>query len=90
MNSHYALRQRGELKSGETLCVLGARATGLAAVQIGKAMGAKVTAWRPATRSAKLPGQPADIVIGYDPGKTALTNGNGVDVAFDPVRRRCF
>ena len=39
--SHHALKQRASCKPGETLCVLGAAgATGLAAVQIGKAMGA--------------------------------------------------
>ena len=43
--AHHALKQRARLKSGETLVVLGAAGgTGLAAVQIGKAMGAKVIA----------------------------------------------
>src|SRR5690606_8155428 len=41
--AHHALKQRGELRPGETLAVLGASgATGIAAVQIGKAMGARV------------------------------------------------
>lgn len=88
--SHYALKQRGELKAGETLCVLGAAgATGVAAVQIGKAMGAKVIAVASSPDKqaiAKKAG--ADIVLGYDNLKDSLkeaTGGNGVDVAFDPV-----
>src|SRR5262245_34723356 len=41
--SHYALKQRGRLLPQETLCVLGASgSTGIAAIQIGKAMGARV------------------------------------------------
>ena len=43
--SHYALKQRGKLQKGELLVVLGASgSTGLAAIQIGKIMGAKVIA----------------------------------------------
>lgn len=93
--AHYALKQRGRLKAGETLCVLGASGlTGLAAVQIGKAMGAKViaVASTPAKREiARQAG--ADAVLGYDNLKDALkeaTGGNGVDVAFDPVGGDAF
>ncbi|MCA3696411.1 NADPH:quinone oxidoreductase family protein [Aquidulcibacter sp.] len=43
--SHYGLKDRGHLKAGETLLVLGAAGgVGLAAVELGKAMGAKVIA----------------------------------------------
>jgi len=43
--SHYALKNRGALKAGETLFVLGASGgVGMAAVELGKAMGAKVIA----------------------------------------------
>ena len=43
--SHYALKDRADLKEGESLLVLGAAGgVGLAAVEIGKAMGAKVIA----------------------------------------------
>ena len=43
--SQHALKQRAALRPGETLCVLGASgATGIAAVQIGKLMGARVIA----------------------------------------------
>ena len=43
--SYYALKERGQLKPGETLLVLGAAGgVGLAAVELGKAMGARVVA----------------------------------------------
>jgi NADPH2:quinone reductase len=43
--SHHALKQRAELKPDETLLVLGAAgSTGLAAISIGRAMGARVIA----------------------------------------------
>lgn len=93
--SHHALKQRGQLRPGETLCVLGASgATGVAAVQIGKAMGATVigVASSEAKRQvAKAAG--ADIVLGYENLKDALkeaTDGKGVDVAFDPVGGEAF
>jgi NADPH:quinone reductase len=93
--SHYALKQRGQLQPGETLCVLGASgATGIAAVQIGKALGARVIgiASSEAKRTiAKDAG--ADIVIGYENLKDelkGLTRGKGVDVAFDPVGGEAF
>ncbi len=88
--SHYALKQRGQLQSGETLCVLGASgATGVAAVQIGKAMGAKVIAVASSEDKRRIAEESgADIVLGYENLKDALkeaTGGKGVDVAFDPV-----
>ncbi len=88
--SHYALKQRGGLKAGETLCVLGAAgATGVAAVQIGKAMGARVIAVASSADKRKIAGEAgADVVLGYDNLKDTLkeaTGGKGVDVAFDPV-----
>lgn len=88
--SHYALKQRAQLNAGETLCVLGAGgATGLAAVQIGKAMGARVIAVASSPAKQKIATDAgADDVIGYDNLKDRLkelTGGNGVDVAFDPV-----
>jgi len=93
--SHHALKQRGQLKSGETLCVLGAAGlTGLAAVQIGKAMGARVIAVASSDEKraiAKASG--ADEVIGYDNLKDQLkdlTGGKGVDVAYDPVGGEAF
>mgnify|MGYP001221579006 FL=1 len=93
--SHHALKQRAALKPGETLCVLGAAgATGVAAVQIGKAMGATVigVASSDAKRAvAKEAG--ADMVLGYEGLKDRLkevTAGRGVDVAFDPIGGEAF
>lgn len=93
--SHHALKQRAQLKAGETLCVLGASgATGIAAVQIGKAMGARVigVASREEKRTiAKEAG--ADIVLPYEGLKDALkaaTGGKGVDVGYDPVGGEAF
>jgi len=93
--SHYALKQRGDLKPGETLCVLGAAgATGVAAVQIGKAMGATVIGVASSDEKRKIAGDAgADIVLGYDNLKDALkdaTGGKGVEVAFDPVGGEAF
>jgi NADPH2:quinone reductase len=93
--SHYALKQRGELKPGETLCVLGAAgATGLAAVQIGKAMGAKVIGVASSPEKREIATKAgADIVVGYENLKETLkelTGGKGVDVAFDPVGGETF
>ncbi len=93
--SHHALKQRGQLKPGETLCVLGASgATGVAAVQIGKAMGATVIGVASTEEKRAIATQTgADIVLGYDNLKDALkdaTGGKGVDVAFDPVGGEAF
>src|SRR5678815_1963149 len=85
-------RHRGGLRAGETLAVLGASGgVGLAAVQLGKAMGAKVIAC--ASTDAKLAvckAQDADILINtrtqkFKDALKAATNGDGVDVVYDPV-----
>lgn len=93
--SHHALKQRADLKPGETLCVLGASgATGIAAVQIGKVMGATVIGVASTEHKqaiAKAAG--ADVVIGYEDLRDRLkelTGGKGVDVAFDPVGGEAF
>jgi NADPH2:quinone reductase len=88
--SHHALKQRGQLKPGETLVVAGAAgATGLAAVQIGKAMGATVIAIASTEEKRKAAGDAgADHVVGYDNLKDTLrelAGRQGVDVVFDPV-----
>ena len=88
--SHYALKQRGQLKKGETLVVLGASgSTGIAAIQIGKIMGAKVIAVASNSEKQKVAKENgADITIGYDNLKDRLkeiSGGRGVDVIFDPV-----
>ena len=87
----FALRERGKLQKGETMLVLGAAGgVGLAAIDIGKALGARVIA--AASSEAKLAAcrdQGADEVILYteEDLKTrakALSDG-GVDVVYDPV-----
>lgn len=88
----HALRQCGRLQPGDTLLVLGAAGgVGLAAVQLGKIMGARVIA--AASTDAKLAlarEQGADETVNYsttslkDAVKT-LTKGQGVQVIFDPV-----
>ena len=88
--SHYALKQRGKLQKGELLVVLGASgSTGLAAIQIGKIMGAKVIAVASNEEKQKIAiDNGADISIGYDNLKEELktiSDGKGVDVIFDPV-----
>lgn len=93
--SHHALKQRGQLKAGETLVVTGAAGlTGLAAVQIGKAMGAKVIAIASSPEKQKVClDNGADIALGYDNLKDALkeaTAGNGADVVFDVVGGEAF
>ena len=88
--SHYALKQRAKLKKNELLVVLGASgSTGIAAIQIGKIMGAKVIAVSSNVEKQKIArDNGADISIGYDNLKEELksiSNGKGVDVIFDPV-----
>ena len=99
--SHYALKDRAQLKEGETLLVLGAAGgVGISAIEIGKAIGAKVVA--AASSDEKLAvckEYGADEVINY--GGYDLTNkdqikefrseiaktsgGKGPDVIYDPV-----
>jgi len=89
--SYHALKQSAELRAGETLLVLGAAGgVGITAVQIGKAMGARVIA--AASSDEKLDfarAAGADELINYSeqPLKETvkeLTDG-GVDVLYDPV-----
>ena len=95
--AHHALKQRGNLQPGETLVVLGAAGgTGLAAVQIGKAMGARVIAVCSDEEKLSLAADcGADELINYrkdDLRKSLLTitNKRGVDVVFDPVGGEAF
>jgi NADPH2:quinone reductase len=90
--SYHALKDRAQLKAGETLLVLGASGgVGLAAVQLGKAMGAKVIA--AASSDAKLEvckAEGADELINYANEDLRarvkqITAGKGVDVVYDPV-----
>ncbi len=88
----YALKDRADLKSGETLAVLGASGgVGLAAVEIGKLMGARVIACASsAEKLAFTREHGADEGIDYakEDLKEALrrvTQGHGADVIYDPV-----
>ena len=90
--SHHAVVDRGELKAGETMLVLGAAGgVGLAAIEIGKAIGARVIA--AASTDEKLAvckEHGADALINYSTEDLrervkALTDGKGPDVVYDPV-----
>jgi len=90
--SDHALRDRGALRAGETLLVLGAAGgVGLAAIEIGKALGARVIAC--ASSSEKLAvcrEHGADATINYAAEDLrerikSLTEGRGVEVIYDPV-----
>lgn len=90
--SYHALKDRAKLKEGETLLVLGAAGgVGLAAVELGKQMGAIVIA--AASTQEKLDlcktyGASHTINYSEEDLKTKvkdLTRGKGVDVVYDPV-----
>ena len=90
--SMHALKQRAQLRAGETLVVLGAGGgVGLAAVEIGKIMGARVIA--AASTAEKLEtarAHGADETINYAEESLKdrikeLTDGRGADVIYDPV-----
>jgi NADPH2:quinone reductase len=90
--SYYALKQRANLQPGETLLVLGAAGgVGLAAVELGKAMGAWVIAAASSAQKLAIAKQAgADELIDYSDGELkdkvkALTEGRGADVIYDPV-----
>jgi len=98
--SLYALKQRAELKEKETLLVLGAAGgVGLATVELGKAMGAKVIAAASTQEKVDLCKQHgADEGFIYPTGKLdrdqqkelsskikELTGGMGANVVYDPV-----
>jgi NADPH2:quinone reductase len=88
----YALQERAQLRDGETLAVLGAAGgVGLAAVEIGKLMGARVIACASSAEKLDFARQHgADIGVNYaeEDLKDALrrvTDGRGPDVIYDPV-----
>ena len=90
--SLHALRQRANLQPGETLVVLGAAGgVGLAAVQLGKAMGARVIACASSDEKlAVCKAAGADELINYSSEDLKarlkeLTGKKGIDVAYDPV-----
>ena len=90
--SQHALVERGQLKAGETLLVLGAGGgVGLAAVELGKLAGARVIAAASSPEkldAARRAG--ADELIDYSQADLreavkVMTDGRGVDVVYDPV-----
>ena len=90
--SYHALKQSANLQPGETVLVLGAAGgVGITAVEIAKAMGARVIA--AASSKEKLDfavSAGADETINYSEGPLKetvkeLTDGNGADVVYDPV-----
>lgn len=90
--SYYALKQLAQIKPGETLLVLGASGgVGRTAVELGKAMGARVIAAASTDEKlavAKEAG--ADELLNYAAENFSarvkeLTGGNGADVVYDPV-----
>jgi len=90
--SYHALKDRANIQPGETLLVLGASGgVGLAAIQLGKAMGARVIA--AASTKEKLDvcaANGADELINYSSEDLRarvkeITQGAGVDVIYDPV-----
>lgn len=90
--SYHALKQRGQLQRGETLLVLGASGgVGMAAVELGKLMGARVIAAASSDEKLDFVRQAGpDELINYGDGELkekvkALTDGRGADVIYDPV-----
>lgn len=90
--SHHALADRAQLKSGETVLVLGAAGgVGTAAIQIAKALGARVIAAASTDEKCALcKSIGADDTINYATQDLReqiklLTGGKGPDVVYDPV-----
>ena len=90
--SYHAVADRGALQPGETMLVLGAAGgVGLAAIEIGKALGARVIA--AASSDEKLAvckAHGADVLVNYEredlrEALRAATDGRGPDVIYDPV-----
>ena len=95
--AHVALAHRAALRAGETLLVHGAGGgVGLAAVEVGKAMGATVIATASSEdKRALARAHGAEHVIDYRAGEfrdtvKSLTGGRGADVVFDPVGGEVF
>lgn len=92
ITAYHALVQRAALRPGETLLVHGAAGgVGLAAVELGKLLGARVIATASsAEKRAVARARGADAVIDYTAedfvaAVRRLTGGDGADVVFDPV-----
>jgi NADPH2:quinone reductase len=90
--SYYALKQRAVLRPAETLLVLGAGGgVGLAAVELGRVMGARVIAAASSMEKLALCQEyGADATVNYATENLKdrvkeLTDGRGADVIYDPV-----
>ena len=90
--SYHALKQRANIQPGETLLVLGASGgVGMAAVELGKLMGARVIAAASSDEKLAFVHQAGpDELLNYGDGGLkekvkALTDGKGADVIYDPV-----
>lgn len=90
--THHALIDRAQLKAGETVLILGAAGgVGTAAIQIAKAVGARVVAAASSDEKCALCRElGADATINYSEGDLrdkikAATDGKGPDVVYDPV-----
>ncbi len=88
----HAVRDRAALRAGETMLVLGAAGgVGLAAIEIGKAIGARVIAAASSDEKLALcTKHGADAAINYEredlrEAIKRVTDGKGADVVFDPV-----
>jgi NADPH2:quinone reductase len=95
--AYIALVTRGKLEAGETLLVIGgAGGTGQAAVQVGKALGARVIATAGGPAKADYCRElGADHVVDYHAediaeGVKAATDGRGADAIYDPVGGEAF
>lgn len=95
--AHGALTWRAELQPGETLAVHGAAGgVGLAAVEVGKALGARVIASAGGPEKLRIAeAHGADALIDYRSEDLRrrlkeLSDGRGVDVVFDPVGGEVF
>lgn len=90
--SWYALKQRAQLRAGETLLVLGAAGgVGYSAVELGKAVGARVIAAASTDEKLQVAKEAgADELVNYGDGQLKdkvkeLTGGKGADVIYDPL-----
>ena len=90
--SYYALKQLAKIEPGETILVLGAAGgVGTSAVQLAKAMGARVIAAASTAEKLEFAARAgADELINYSDEDLRerikeLTDGNGVDIVYDPV-----
>jgi NADPH2:quinone reductase len=90
--SYHALKQSAELQAGETLLVLGAAGgVGISAIEIAKAMGARVIAAASTEQKLAFASEAgADATINYSNASLResvkeLTDGKGVDLVYDPV-----